>query len=82
MKTAVSIPDEVFEKAEAAAKRLKMSRSELYARAVDAYVDAHSADAVTESWNAALAEMSPEEAAEELALVRASARATMKRNPW
>jgi len=71
--------DDVFEKAEAAAQRLRMSRSELYARAVDAYVDAHPADAVTESWNAALAEMSPEETAEDLAVARASARLTMKR---
>jgi metal-responsive CopG/Arc/MetJ family transcriptional regulator len=41
MKTTVSIPDDVFEKGEKAAKRLGMSRSELYAKAVEAYVDAH-----------------------------------------
>lgn len=82
MKTAVSIPDAVFEKAEAAAKRLKMSRSELYAKAVDAYVDAHSPDAITESWNVVLAEMTPEEREADRALVRAAARQAVKRNPW
>jgi hypothetical protein len=83
MKTAVSIPDPVFEKAEAAAKRLKMSRSELYAKAVDAWVDAHSPDAITESWDAALAELTPEEREADLELTRAGARQTMKRNqPW
>ena len=82
MKTAVSIPDDVFEKGEKAAKRLKMSRSELYAKAVEAYVDAHMPDAITESWNAMLAEMAPEEIEEDLRVVRAAARHTMKRNPW
>jgi metal-responsive CopG/Arc/MetJ family transcriptional regulator len=82
MKTAVSIPDPVFEKAEAAAKRLKMSRSELYAKAVDAWVDAHSPDEITDSINAVLDQLTPEERAEDLKLVRAGARQTLKRNPW
>jgi hypothetical protein len=82
MKTAVSIPDDVFEKGEKAAKRLKLSRSELYARALEAYVDAHLPDSVTESWNTALADLAPEERGNDLVLVRASARRTMKRNPW
>jgi hypothetical protein len=82
MKTAVSIPDDVFEKGEKAAKRLKMSRSELYAKALEAYVVAHTPDAITESWNAMLAEMAPEEIEEDLRVVRAAARQTLKRNPW
>jgi metal-responsive CopG/Arc/MetJ family transcriptional regulator len=38
MKTAISIPDELFAEADRVAKRLRVSRSELYAKAVDAYV--------------------------------------------
>jgi metal-responsive CopG/Arc/MetJ family transcriptional regulator len=38
VKTAISIPDAIFEEAERVAKRRGMSRSELYARAVDEYV--------------------------------------------
>ena len=38
MKTAISIPDDVFVSADRLAKRLHMSRSELYARAVQQYV--------------------------------------------
>ena len=38
MKTAISIPDDVFVSADSLAKRLHMSRSELYARAVQQYV--------------------------------------------
>ena len=38
MKTAISIPDDLFASADRLAKRLKMSRSELYTRAVRQYV--------------------------------------------
>ena len=38
MKTAISIPDPIFKEAEKTAKRLGMSRSELYAKAVDEFV--------------------------------------------
>ena len=39
MKTAISIPDDLFETAERTAKRFKISRSELYQRAIKKYVD-------------------------------------------
>ena len=38
MKTAISIPDDIFVSADLLAKRLNMSRSELYAHAVQQYV--------------------------------------------
>ena len=38
MKTAISIPDEIFEQAERAAQRLGVSRSELYAKAVREFI--------------------------------------------
>ena len=39
MKTAISIPDDIFSSADRLAKQLQMSRSELYARAVKRYVE-------------------------------------------
>lgn len=42
MKTAISIPDPVFEAGEALARRLRITRSELYARAVAELVKEHS----------------------------------------
>lgn len=57
MKTAVSIPDEVFKEAEHLAKHLKVSRSELYAKALAEFVSRHSPDAVTDSFNRVLAEL-------------------------
>ena len=41
MKTAISIPDPLFESAEALARRLRLSRSQLYAEALRALVEQH-----------------------------------------
>ena len=51
MKTAVSIPDEIFEKAERLARRTHKSRSELFASALREYVARHAPDEVTEAFN-------------------------------
>ena len=48
MKTAVSIPDELFESAEGLARRLGMSRSELYAKALRDYLREHRGEGITE----------------------------------
>jgi metal-responsive CopG/Arc/MetJ family transcriptional regulator len=60
MKTAVSVPDEVFEQADSLAKRLKMSRSQLYSRALSEYVARHAPDAVTEALDRVIAEIAVE----------------------
>ncbi len=51
MKTAISIPDPVFKTAERLAKRLGMSRSELYVRAISSYIEEHKGQKVTELLN-------------------------------
>lgn len=56
MKTAVSVPDEVFEQAERAAKQLKLSRSELYSRALSEYLARHTESEVTAAINAVISE--------------------------
>lgn len=48
MKTAVSIPDALFESAEGLARRLGMSRSELYAKALGEYLEEHGGEGITE----------------------------------
>jgi predicted transcriptional regulator len=57
MKTAVSIPDDIFERAERLAHRTKRSRSEVYARALSEYEARHAPDRVTEAMDRVLAEM-------------------------
>lgn len=49
MKTAVSIPDELFASSDGLARRLGMTRSELYARALREYLREHRAEGITES---------------------------------
>jgi predicted transcriptional regulator len=51
MKTAVSIPDEVFQQAERLARRTETSRSALYTRALAEYVARHSPEEITEAMN-------------------------------
>jgi len=51
MKTAISIPDEVFAAAEELSRRLGMSRSELYATAVAEYVEKIRSSGVTARLN-------------------------------
>jgi len=52
MKRAVSIPDRLFNAAERAAKRQKVSRSRFYARAVEAYLKTQQAKGVKEALDA------------------------------
>jgi metal-responsive CopG/Arc/MetJ family transcriptional regulator len=51
MKTAISIPDEIYQSADQLAKRLGMSRSELYTNAVSFFIKAHQNEAVTRTLN-------------------------------
>jgi metal-responsive CopG/Arc/MetJ family transcriptional regulator len=51
MKVAISLPDPVFRAAETLARKLKKSRSELYAEAIAAYVGARGAKALTARLN-------------------------------
>jgi len=51
MKVAISVPDTVFQAAERVSRRMRMSRSRLYAKAVEAYVRQHSGEDITEQLN-------------------------------
>jgi len=51
MKTAISIPDPVFNSAEVIAKKLNISRSELYTKAVSEYLSKHQKSHITEALN-------------------------------
>ncbi len=78
MKTAISIPDEVFRRAEVLARRLKRSRSRLYSDAVAEYVRRHSPEELTQAIDAALLRIGqvPDRFA------TAAARRTLRRTAW
>ena len=78
MKTAISIPDAVFDEAERLAKRVKTTRSELYSRALREYVARHAPDQVTEAMDLAIRESGqPADA-----YLVAAAQKTLRRNEW
>ena len=60
MKTAVSIPDQVFEQAERLARRTRKSRSHVFSSALREYVARHSPDEVTEAMDRVCADVSTE----------------------
>jgi hypothetical protein len=51
VKTAISLPVDLFKQAEIAARRLRLSRSKLYAVAISDFLDRQDGDAVTEGLN-------------------------------
>jgi len=57
MKTAVSIPDEVFEGAERLARKTKRSRSRLFSDALKEYLARHTPDKVTEAMDRTIDEL-------------------------
>lgn len=52
MKVAVSIPDPIFEAAERLAKQRRIARSQLFAEALEAYLEARDSEAITASLDA------------------------------
>ena len=54
MKTAVSLPDELFEEAEAAAARMHVTRSRLYAEALRLFLERQREQSITDQINKVL----------------------------
>lgn len=78
MKVAVSIPDDVFAEAEALAKRLKSSRSEVYSRALGEFIGHHAPDRVTDLMNDVVRDVGPEPDAFSVA----AGRQVLKKTEW
>ena len=78
MKVAVSIPDDVFNRAEAWARRAGKSRSEVYARALREYVGRHAPDEVTEAMDRACAVVGDQGDG----FSKAAARRVLERTEW
>ena len=51
MKTAVSVPDDLFRLADETARRLRISRSQLYAKAIADFIERQNTKAITERLN-------------------------------
>jgi len=79
MKTAVSIPDEVFEKVERIARRARKSRSEVFSAALQEYVARHEPDEITEAFNKVCARLGDETRD---SFVAAAARRILEKTEW
>lgn len=80
MKTAISIPDQIFRQAEAAAKRLGLSRSELFTRAAEEFLRKHRARDITASYDRAFGE--PETDRNLTEHRRRAARSALRKVEW
>lgn len=78
MKTAISIPDDVFQAAERHARRMGKSRSQLYAEALEEYLTRHTPDEITEAMNQVMDQVG---ASADLFLAGA-ARRSLERTEW
>jgi metal-responsive CopG/Arc/MetJ family transcriptional regulator len=79
MKTAISLPDELFRAGEQHAKRLRKTRSQLYADALAEYLTRHAPDEVTEAMNRTVDLLGDES---EEPFVSAAARQVFKNTEW
>lgn len=80
MKTAISVPDDVFARADALARKQGRSRSELYSTALREYLTRNEEDELTDRINAALALAEPDPELD--AFVDRAADLTLRRVEW
>jgi metal-responsive CopG/Arc/MetJ family transcriptional regulator len=78
MKTAVSIPDEVYRGAERFARRTRKSRSRVFSEALKEYLARHAPEEVTEAMNRACAEAGQARDP----FVSSAARRILERSEW
>jgi metal-responsive CopG/Arc/MetJ family transcriptional regulator len=80
MKTAVSLPDDLFHAVERLVRLSRRHRSEVYADALREYVARHSQDELTESLNRALEEIG--DSSEDAGFASLAARQTLTKSDW
>ena len=80
MKTAVSVPDDIFLKADRLARAAGKSRIEVYAAALRDYVARHAPDEITEAVNRVIDELGDLAAAD--AFVKAAALRSLESAEW
>ena len=78
MKTAVSIPDDIFEEVERFARRARLSRSAVFSAALREYVAHHAPDEVTEAMDRVCAAVNGESDT----FVSTAARRVLERIEW
>ena len=78
MKTAISIPDSIFQAAEKYAKRIRKSRSQLFSEAIVEYLERHTPDEITRMLNETLETVSDMEDS----FIRKASHSLLGRSEW
>ena len=80
MKTAISVPDDIFERADRLARSTGRSRSDVYSTALREYVGRHAPDEVTDALNRVVDAMGAEGQPD--AFIGESAKRTLEASEW
>ena len=78
MKTAISLPESVFEEAEQFAHKVNKSRSQLYVMAIQEYLARHESDNITEAMNGVCDLLSEQDTR----FTSAAAQKILSKEPW
>ncbi len=82
MKTAISLPDATFARVDEAARRLRVSRSEFFARAAERWLKELEDHDLTEQINRSLASVDQETLEADAAFARAAAYDLARSDDW
>ena len=82
IKTAISLSDTLFEKAEKTAQYMGITRSRLFANALEEYIARHNGDMITQKLNEVYEKINPEEFARDLDIGIESLRELTKNDTW
>ena len=82
MKTAISLSDSLYEKAEKTAHFMGITRSKLFANALEEYIIKHNGDMITQKLNEVYEKINPEEFERDLDIGVESLRELTKDDTW
>ena len=82
MKTAISLSDSLYEKAEKTAHYMGITRSKLFANALEEYILRHNGDMITQKLNEVYDKINPEEFERDLDIGIDSLRELTKNDAW
>ena len=82
MKTAVSLPDTLYEKAEKTASYMGIPRSKLFSMALEEFIERHNGEMITQKLNEVYGKINPDEFARDLDIGIESLRELTKNDTW
>ena len=82
MKTAISLPDKLYDEAERTAQKMGIPRSQLFAKALEEFIRNHSSQNITERLNAVYEKVPPYESANTSLAGLESIRNLTKNDSW